>query len=202
MSLRRAYTLWAPVYDLAVDLATREPRRRSLQRLPADSGQVLLIGVGTGLDIPHLPRGPRYTGVDLTPAMLARARRRAARHDLAIALEEADAHRLPYADRQFDAIVMHLIVAVVPDPARALAEAARVLRPGGRLLILDKFLAPGQRAPLRRAASRLLRHLATRTDVVFEDLLAAVPELALVDDRPALAGGWFRHIELERRHVA
>ncbi|HDP89918.1 MAG TPA: class I SAM-dependent methyltransferase [Thioalkalivibrio sp.] len=200
MSLRHAYTLWAPVYDLAVGLATREARRASLTRLvPAADAEVLLIGVGTGLDFPFLPTGPRYTGVDLTPAMLARARRRAERHDLAIALEEADAHALPFADQGFDAVVMHLIVAVVPEPERALAEAARVLRPGGRLLILDKFLAPGQRAPVRRAASRMLQHLATRTDVVFEELLTATPSLALIDDRPALAGGWFRHIELEKR---
>ena len=197
MSLRHAYTVWAPVYDLAVDLATREIRRQSLARLDQpDPLDVLLVGVGTGLDLPHLPRTHRYTGIDLTPAMLARARRRARAQALTIDLQEADAHQLPFEDARFDAVVMHLIVAVVPDPVRALQEAARVLRPGGRLLVLDKFLRPGQSAPLRRLASKLLQHLATRTDVVFEELLAHTPELHLVSDRPALAGGWFRHIEL------
>ena len=200
MSLRRAYTLWAPVYDLAIDLATRGVRRRSLERLGQDTDRhVLLVGVGTGLDIPHLPARHRYTGIDLTPAMLARARRRAARHQVRIEFEEGDAHALPYPDAHFDAVVMHLIVAVVPEPTAALREAARVLRPGGRILILDKFIAPGQRAPVRRAASRILRHLATRTDVVFEEVLTCCPELQVIDDRPALAGGWFRHIELEKR---
>ena len=200
MSLRHAYTVWAPVYDLAVDLATREPRRRSLARLAElPASEVLLVGIGTGLDIPYLPAAHGYTGIDLTPAMLARAHARARRHAVRIELQEGNAHALPFDPDRFDTVVMHLILAVVPDPARALAEAARVLRPGGRILILDKFLRPGRPAPVRRLANRLLRHVATRTDVVFEDLLNRTPELGLVRDEPALAGGWFRHIELEKR---
>jgi ubiquinone/menaquinone biosynthesis C-methylase UbiE len=87
---------------------------------------------------------------------------------------------------------------VVPQPERCLAETARILKPGGRILLFDKFLRPGQRAPLRRLASPLVGRIATRTDVVFEDVLAAVPDLALRTDQPALAGGWFRLIELEK----
>jgi len=73
-----------------------------------------------------------------------------------------------------------------------------VLRPGGRVLILDKFLRPDQKAPVRRLVSPLLGLLATRTDVVFEDVLARAPGLEVVSDRPALAGGWFRHIVLRK----
>ena len=199
MTLRYSYTLFAPVYDAFVAPFTASARRRSLLRLTeGPPTEVLLVGVGSGLDLPLLPQGPRYTGLDLTPAMLARARRKAAALGLDIRLDEGDARRLPYDDAEFDAVVLHLILAVTPHPERVLAEAARVLRRGGRILILDKFLRPGQKAPLRRLVSPLLGVLATRTDVVFEQALAQAPALEVVSDAPALAGGWFRRIELRK----
>lgn len=202
MSLRIAYTLWAPVYDLVVSSATRGMRRESLARLEAGAGDaVLLVGVGTGLDLPWLPPGPRYAGIDLTPAMLERARRRAERAGRVLDLRVGDAAALPYASASFDAVVMHLILAVVPDPVAALAEAARVTRPGGEIAVLDKFLRPGQRAPLRRLAAPLMRRIATRTDVVFEDCLARVDGLEVIEDAAVGAGGWFRRIRLRRTAV-
>ncbi len=199
MTLRYSYTLFAPLYDAFVARFTAAARRDSLHRLSESApAQVLLVGVGSGLDLPLLPTGPRYTGLDLTPAMLARARRKAVALGLPITLDEGDARALPYGDATFDAVVLHLILAVTPHPERVLAEAARVLRRGGRILILDKFLRPGQTAPLRRLISPLLGLLATRTNVVFEDVLAQTPGLTLVSDQPALAGGWFRSIELLR----
>jgi len=158
---------------------------------------VLIDGIGTGLDLPLAATMHRYVGLDLSEAMLTRARPRA--EGLNVELVQGDSHRLPFADASFDAVVLHLIVAVVPDPARALAEAARVTRPGGTLLVLDKFLRRGERAWLRRMLHPLARRVATRLDVVFEDLLDRTPGLALVSDEPALAGGWFRRIVLTRR---
>lgn len=197
MSLRHTYTLFAPIYDLALERASERLRRDSLRRLQGTSGDVLVAGVGTGLDIPHLPPGPHYVGFDLTPAMLQRARRRATgRGDISLHL--GDAHRLPYGDDSFDAVVLHLILAVVPQPQRLLREVQRVLKPGGRVLLLDKFLRPGQRAPLRRLLNLLSRHVATRTDVVFEQVLDCCPQLNLHSDEPVLAGGWFRRIELHK----
>jgi ubiquinone/menaquinone biosynthesis C-methylase UbiE len=200
MALKQAYTLIAPVYDVLVQGAFDRYRRNSLQRLPRDGEdrpRVLISGVGTGLDIPHLPAGPRYFGIDITPAMLARARKRAqTRPELEIELREGDAMNLPFDDECFDAVVLHLILAVVPDSARALQEASRVLRPGGRILVFDKFLRPGERAWLKRMINPFIRHVATRTDVVFEELLEGCDDLHCLSDEPALAGGWFRHIEL------
>ncbi|MFO8023785.1 class I SAM-dependent methyltransferase [Thiohalophilus sp.] len=198
MSLKHSYTLLAPLYDLIVNGPTAGMRRNSLRRLTGATDQTILVsGIGTGLDIPDLPAGPAYIGVDLTTAMLRRAQRRLRqRND--IQLHCGDVMYLPYADEQFDVILMHLILAVVPEPERALREAARVVRPGGRILVLDKFLRHGERAPVRRVLNNVIRHIATRTDVVLEPLLAQCPQLQLIEEIRLAPGGWFHQIELRK----
>jgi len=204
MSLRHTYTYIAPLYDSAVEAATRGMRKNSLQALSAGAGagakNILLSGVGTGLDFAHLPDGPRYTAADFNAAMLARALSRASarRPNLQVDFVRGNSMALPFADDSFDAVVLHLIVAVVPCPLACLQESARVLKPGGQVLILDKFLKPGETAWLRRALNPLVRRIATRLDVVFEELLAEVPTLKLQQDSPVLAGGWFRSIRLKK----
>ena len=197
MSLKHSYTLIAPFYDAFLDAATRGARRRSLAALAdAPPLDVLVNGIGTGLDLPHLPPQHRYAGLDLTRAMLRKALPRSAALDFRPV--QGDAQRLPFADASFDAVVLHLILAVVPDPLRCLQESARVTRRGGTLLVFDKFLRPGERAAWKRALNPLSRRLATRLDVVFEDVLAGAPGLTLVSNAPALRGEWFRLIRLEK----
>ena len=197
MSLRHSYTALASVYDLVAAPAFRRARSASLAALPqSGSLSVLIDGVGTGLDLRYLPRCHRYTALDITRAMLRRALPRAEQLDMSWA--EGDSMALPFHDASFDYVVLHLIVAVVPDPVRALQEAARVTRPGGMLLLMDKFLQPGALAPIRRLLSPLAGRIATRTDVVFEDVFRRVTGLKTISDRPALAGGWFRAIQLQR----
>ena len=199
MSLRASYTLLAPVYDVIVENATRSFRRQSLATLnaPATSQRILLAGVGSGLDLPELPAGPAYIGIDLTPAMLKRAQVR--NHEYQnTTLHCGNVHCLPYQDESFDTVLMHLILAVVPQPQLALHEAVRVLKPGGHLHIVDKFLRPGQRAIVRRLLNHIVRHIATRTDVVFEYLHAQQPDLQLLQDQPLDPTGWFRFIRLQK----
>lgn len=199
MSLKQSYTLIAPFYDRLVERAFERARQHSLAHLQEHPQDILISGMGSGLDIPFLPITHRYTGVDITPAMLNKARKRVCTKRLNIDLKEADVMALPFSDNSFDCVLMHLILAVVPDPRLALQEAHRVLRPGGRIHIIDKFLRPGQRAPLRRLLNYVTRHIATRTNVVFETLLDSHRDLEVALDQPIAANGWFRFILLQKR---
>lgn len=193
--LKYSYTLLAPVYDAIVARATYPMRQQSLAHLGNIQGQsVLLAGIGSGLDIPLLPDNADYTGIDLTPAMLTRAHR----YNKPLKLEQGNVMQLPYADNRFDIVIMHLILAVVPEPLKALQEACRVVKPGGRILILDKFIKPGQRALTRRILNVFIKHIATRTDVVFENVLEQCPDLTVIRDEPAGFSSWFRCIELKK----
>jgi len=198
--LRMSYSLYAPIYDLTIERAMRHARQTSLAALPTDAPKrVLISGVGTGLDLPHLPELHHYTALDFNPAMLSHAIPRGERLGAAFVL--GDSMSLPFADASFDHVVLHLIVAVVPEPQRCLAEAARVLKPGGTVLLFDKFLREGQHAPLRRLVNLLSSHFVTRTDVVLEAVLRAAPELVIASDEPALGGNWqylLRHAVPER----
>ena len=195
--LRLSYRFIAPIYDFVIERPMREARGKSLGALPTDaSKRILISGAGTGLDLPLLPTLHRYTALDFNPAMLARARPRGANLDVDFVL--GDSMALPFADAQFDHVVLRLILAVVPEPQRCLSEAARVLKPGGTIIVFDKFLRPQQSAPLRRLFSSLTRYFATRMDVVFEEVLCEVPQLQVSSDVPLLAGGWFRGIVLRK----
>ena len=197
MSLKFSYSLIAPFYDALIQKASATVRQQSLQHLPpGDNLNIFVNGIGTGLDIPYLHPQHRYVGLDITAAMLKQAKSRIS--DRQLSLVQGTSLALPFTDNSFDHAVLHLILAVVPDPLTCLQETARVLKPGGSILILDKFLRPNQRAWVRRALSPISAQIATRMDVVFEDILSKVPQLKLVSDEPALAGGWFRMIRLEK----
>ena len=198
MSLKHSYTLIAPIYDAMVATGTASMRKKSLAQLNDVSGKkILLTGVGTGLDFEHLPTGAEYHGIDLTPAMLRRAEQRI-KPGQSIKLHLGDVTALPFDKAEFDIVISHLILAVVPKPEKMIIEVERVLKPGGQVLILDKFLRPGQLALGRRLLNLFIRHIATRTNVVFEQVLAHAPELKLVSDEPTMVGGWFRRIKLVR----
>lgn len=189
---RLRYTLYAPVYDLVARRLDRG-RRRSIALLGLRPGErVLIVGAGTGLDLPHLPPGVDVTAVDLSAAMVRRLEARARHLGRDVRAAVMDAHALDLPDDAFDAVLLHLVLAVVPDPHAAAREAARVLRRGGRAGVFDKFL-PDDAHPslLRRAASAVATTLATDLNRRLGPLLAHAG-LERTHEEPSLLGGLFK----------
>jgi ubiquinone/menaquinone biosynthesis C-methylase UbiE len=160
-SNRRIYRCWAPVYDVLLGRLYAAGRRATMVALDPRPGQrALLPGVGTGADLPLLPEGVSAVGVDLSPAMLARARAQLPLSGRAALLICADAQALPLRDGICDVGLLTLIVSVAPDGAACIREAARVVRPGGKMVIFDKFLPEGATAGGgRRPATRHVQDL-------------------------------------------
>jgi ubiquinone/menaquinone biosynthesis C-methylase UbiE len=112
--------------------------RRARQRLLARAtGTVLELGIGTGLNLPYYPPHTRLTGIDISPRMLGRARHRADQLGRDVTLEVADIQHLPYPDASFDTVTATCVFCSVADPVQGLREAARVLRPGGQVLLYE-----------------------------------------------------------------
>jgi ubiquinone/menaquinone biosynthesis C-methylase UbiE len=195
---RVRYTVWAPAYDLIANAAGfDEARRLSIERLRLASGnRVLIVGAGTGLDLPHLPSDVDVTAVDVTPAMLKRLEQRAASSRQSVVTRLMDARRLAFPDSSFDAVLMHLILAVMPEPERGLGEAARVLRPGGRIAVFDKFLRDEEQPSLtRRALNDFAKPLFSDLNRRLGPLVAGTP-LAIEHDQPVAFGGTYRVVTL------
>jgi ubiquinone/menaquinone biosynthesis C-methylase UbiE len=121
--------------------------------------QVLEVAIGTGRSLPHYPAGVTVTGIELSPAMLAVARQRAAGLGRDVDFQEGDAEHLPFEDASFDTVVCALALCTIPDPAVAIGEMKRVLASGGRLLLLDHI---GSTWPPIYAAQWLLEQITIR----------------------------------------
>lgn len=140
-AVRRSYARWAPVYDLTFGRITGAGRKRAVTVLNGLGGRVLEVGVGTGLALPGYRPGVEVTGIDASAEMLEKAREKVAELGLTHVkeLRVMDARHLEFADGSFDHIAAMHIMSVVPEPERVMAEMARVLRPGGTILIVNHF---------------------------------------------------------------
>jgi ubiquinone/menaquinone biosynthesis C-methylase UbiE len=125
------------------------------------AGDTLEVGIGSGRNLPLYTSGVQLVGIDLSPEMLKRARERAQELGLQVELHEGDAERLDFEDASFDSVVITLTLCSVPDAAAAVREAFRVLRPGGRLLLLEHVASPKRWV---WAGQWLLNHLTVRLE--------------------------------------
>ncbi|MFC4449059.1 class I SAM-dependent methyltransferase [Halorussus aquaticus] len=173
---RTRYRLYAPIYDIVARPLERG-RRRAIARLdPRPSDRILLVGCGTGMDLDYLPEEAAVTAVDLTPTMVRRTEARAEALDRTVGLAVGDAHTLPFEDDAFDAVLLHLVLSVVPDPEAVVEETTRVLSPDGRVSIYDKF-APADADPslARRVANPVARLLFADLNRPLEPMVAGTP---------------------------
>jgi ubiquinone/menaquinone biosynthesis C-methylase UbiE len=195
-----AYRLAAPFYDFAMAGLLQTARRESIAALELKPGEKLLIpGLGTGLDLPFLPGDIDVLGGDLVPAMLAKANaRRGLLGHSNVQLATMDAQALPVPDASFDAVLLHLIVAIAPDGHAVLAEACRILKAGGRIAVLDKFMPDDQAdIPFWRRTAQFLVSPFTDINRRFGDLAAGLP-VRIQSDHGVMLGRVFRRILLER----
>jgi len=196
-----AYARWAPVYDWSFGAFTRRPRRAAvaeMNKLPPS--RIIELGVGTGISLPLYDRGHRVTGIDLSRDMLDRARKRVADDGLAHveALHEMDAGALTFPDGAFDAAMAMFVITVVPHPERVMAELARVVRPGGRVVLVNHFsVESGPRAFAERHLSRFSSKLGWRPNFPIGTVLDR-PELRLVERRAVKAFDLFTLLTFER----
>src|SRR5712691_9665292 len=148
-AVAKAYARWAPVYDLVFGAVFDRGRRAAIDAAQRLGGRILEVGVGTGISLPDYDRSVRLVGVDLSWPMLRKARSRVSAEALAHVegLAVMDAQHLGFRDAAFDVVVAQYVITAVPNPEATLDEFARVVRPGGEIVLVNHFATDAE--PLR-----------------------------------------------------
>jgi len=164
--VEQAYDRWAPVYDLVFGGVFSKGRRAAIVATNNIGGRVLEVGIGTGISLPLYGPNVRIFGTDISEAMLKKAKQRVAELRLknVEGLSVMDAEKLEFPDNSFDVVMAQYVVTAVPNPEVALDEFARVLRPGGELIILTRVSADaGMRRFIEQQLQPVVRRLGFRT---------------------------------------
>jgi phosphatidylethanolamine/phosphatidyl-N-methylethanolamine N-methyltransferase len=197
-----AYARWAPVYDFVFAAVMRPGRKAAAAAINRVGGRVLDVGVGTGLELPMFDRGIWLVGIDLSAPMLRRAQSRvaAAGLDHVIGLAVMDAMKLGFRDGVFDAAVAPYVLTVVPDPESVLDEIARVVRPGGEIVLVNHIGAErGPRAAIEAWLGKRSATLGWRPEfpwAVIDRWLARRPDITLLERRTLAPFGLFTLVRL------
>lgn len=171
------YDVWAKIYDYSFGALVRRRQRRAVAELHLQPGQrVLDMGVGTGLTLPHYGPGVEVVGIDLTEGMLRKAEPRLPQCRSTVRLVQGDALRCPFASASFDHILITHVISVVSDPPGLLAEAERLVKPGGRIVILNHFKSNNRFvAALEALANPLCVRIGWRSDLGLAEVVAGSP---------------------------
>jgi phosphatidylethanolamine/phosphatidyl-N-methylethanolamine N-methyltransferase len=197
VAIAKAYARWAPIYDFVFGAVFERGRKASIAAAERIGGHILEVGVGTGLSLPEYAWTNRITGVDLSAPMLRKAKARVKEHRLTNVdgLAVMDAQRLGFQDATFDVVVAQYVITAVPDPEATLDEFARVLKPGGEIVLVNHLGAEsGFRAAFERWFAPLARRLGWRPEFRWERLVAWAARhdgVRLIERRPMPPLGHF-----------
>jgi phosphatidylethanolamine/phosphatidyl-N-methylethanolamine N-methyltransferase len=203
-TVERAYARWAPVYDLVFGSVFERGRKAAIAAAERLGGRILEVGVGTGLSLPEYRMTSRVTGIDLSGPMLRKAAARVREHRLTNVdgLAVMDAQHLGFQDAVFDVVVAQYVITTVTDAEATLDEFARVLRPGGEIVLVNHIGAEaGPRAAFERAFAPLARRLGWQAEFRWERLVAWAahhPAMRLTERRSMPPLGHFSLIRFER----
>src|SRR5580693_8172245 len=208
-TVEHAYDRWAPVYDLVFGGVFSKGRRAAIALTNEIGGRVLEVGVGTGISLPQYASNLRIFGTDISEAMLEKAKKRVTELGLknVEGLAVMDAEKLEFPDNSFDVVMAQYVVTAVPNPEKALDEFARVLRPGGELIVLSRVSADaGMRHFIERGLQPVVRQLGFRTDFAwsrYEQWVAKRPYgIELAERRPIPPLGHFSLIRFRKPKAA
>ncbi|MDU8926033.1 class I SAM-dependent methyltransferase [Alisedimentitalea sp. MJ-SS2] len=200
-SVTSSYRRWAPIYDRTFGAVTNAGRRRAGMLFSQLGGHVLEVGVGTGLALPLYKGDVQVTGIDFSHEMLAKAKARVTAERLThvTALRQMDARHLDFPDGSFDHVAAMHVLSVVPEPEKVLAEIARVLRPGGRLVVTNHFARDrGALAALERVSAPLENLLGWQSDFPISTVLDA-PGFSIVEQDSLPPMGMMTWLVMERQ---
>jgi len=192
------YTLYTPVYD-SIARYLNASRKKSIASLHIKEGaKILIIGAGTGLDLEFLPQNCEIVATDITPSMIEELKKRNKRLNRQVQALVMDGQALEFDDNTFDCIILHLILAVIPDPIACIKESERVLKHNGQIAIFDKFLRKGRIiSTKRRMANVIISFLFSDITRSFE-YIADHSGLKVMMDVDADFNGNFRLIKMEK----
>jgi phosphatidylethanolamine/phosphatidyl-N-methylethanolamine N-methyltransferase len=196
-TIAKAYARWAPVYDVVFGAVFERGRNAAIEAAERIGGRILEVGVGTGISLPDYARTNRLVGVDISLPMLRKAQERVVAERLAHVdgLAVMDAARLALPDGAFDVVVAQYVITAVPQPEATLDEFARVLRPGGEIILVNHIGAEtGLRRTFENGFAPLARRLGWSPEFPWARLSGWAdrrPDIRLVERRPMPPLGHF-----------